>query len=114
MKYFKNLIVVSMLIFCMPLHGQEDSPSVLTLDRIFSDEFATKSFGPVKWLDDGTYTVFEASEDRVRDVVRYDPETDERKVLIPAHRLIIPGTSSSVSSYSLSENRNRLMTSTTR
>jgi len=113
MKYLKYLLVFVFFLVCLPFYGQNDDPSLLTLDRIFSDEFSAKSFGPVRWLGNGRgYTVLESSAEGGRDIVQYDPDTGERKVLVPSHRLTIPGTSESVSSYSFSENRNRLMTFT--
>lgn len=113
MKSLKYLYAFFLFLFCLPFYGQNDSLSLLTLDRILSNEFAAKSFGPVKWLDDGRgYTVLESSEEGEKDIVQYDPETGDRKVLVPSHRLIIPGTSRPVSSYSFSENRNRLITYT--
>ncbi|HUS86288.1 MAG TPA: DPP IV N-terminal domain-containing protein [Bacteroidales bacterium] len=113
MYYLKNLLVFSLFMVCLPFYGQNDDLSLLTLDRIFSDEFAEKSFGPVKWLDNGRgYTVFESSAEGGRDIVQYDPETGDRKVLVPSQRMVIPGTSRSVSMYIFSENRNRLLTFT--
>ncbi len=109
--YLKNPLVFIFFIFGVPCYGQSDDPSLLTLDRIFSNEFSSKSFGPVRWRDDGSYTVLEASMEDGRDIVQYDPETGIKKVLVPAQRLIIPGTSTPLTSYSFSENRNRLLTS---
>ena len=56
--------------------------------------------------------MLESSEEGGKDIVQYDPETGDRKVLVPSRRLIIPGTSRPVSSYNFSENRNRLITYT--
>ena len=55
----KSPLVFSLFVFCVPCYGQSDDPSLLTLDRIFSNEFSTKSFGPVRWRGDGSYTVLE-------------------------------------------------------
>lgn len=113
MKSLKYLYAFFLFLICLPFYGQNDSLSLLTLDRILSNEFAAKSFGPVRWLDDGRgYTVLESSTEGGKDIVQYDPETGDRKVLVPSRRLIIPGTSRPVSSYSFSENRNRLITYT--
>ena len=68
----------------------------LTVDRIYGrGEFASASFGPVRWLDGGAgYTTLERAEGgRGRDIVRYDTETGRREVLVPAARLVPPGDS---------------------
>ncbi len=63
-------------------------PSLLTLERIFEDEeFEVESFGPARWLEDGSgYTTLESSEEieEAKEIVRYDPATGERSVLVPA------------------------------
>ncbi|MDX2436129.1 MAG: DPP IV N-terminal domain-containing protein [Acidobacteriota bacterium] len=69
-------------------------PSRLTLERIFEDqEFAVASFGPARWLVDGSgYTTLELSPDfeEAKDIIRYDPATEERVVMVPAAALV-PG-----------------------
>ena len=78
-----------------PVIGSQTSdPSLLTLERIYSaTEFGTQRFGPARWLADGSgYTTVEAS-DTFRggdDIVRYEPETGEREVLVSAGRLFLP------------------------
>ena len=78
-----------------PLVAQSGDPSFLTLERIFaSGEFRSDFFGPARWLADGSgYTTLEPSI-RVqagRDIVRYDPASGGREVLVPAERLIPQG-----------------------
>ncbi len=65
-------------------------PSVLTLERIFSQgDFHADGFGPARWLKDGSgYTTLEPSaEGPGRDLVKYDPASGRRDVLIAAARL---------------------------
>src|SRR4030043_1616146 len=78
----------------------ETDPGCLSLERIIdSDEFDSKSFGPVRWLKDGSgYTTLEdsqANEDEndpnaeaPRDIIRYKPESGEREIMVPSTRLI--------------------------
>jgi len=78
----------------------ETEPGYLSLERIIdSDEFDSKSFGPVRWLKDGSgYTTLEdsqANEDEndpnaeaPRDIIRYKPESGEREIMVPSARLI--------------------------
>ncbi len=69
----------------------EKDPSLLTVERIFSSgEFEGKSFS-ARWSSDGRgYTMFVPATEggRGRDLVRVDPETGSREVLVPASRLV--------------------------
>jgi hypothetical protein len=60
------------------LVAQAPDPALLTLDRVFSgDEFAVRSFGPARWLDQGSrYTTVErsAAVDGAQDIVAYDSD----------------------------------------
>jgi dipeptidyl-peptidase-4 len=80
------------------LAAQDPGSPVLTLERIFSSrEFASERFGPARWLADGSgYTTVELSEtvNGGEEIVRYDPATGEREVLIPSARLVPSGASS--------------------
>jgi dipeptidyl-peptidase-4 len=66
----------------------------LTLDRIYaSPEFFARGAGQIHWLEDGGYTVL-AQSDSVEggtDIVRVDPRTGNRTVLVDARQLIPRG-----------------------
>jgi dipeptidyl-peptidase-4 len=74
---------------------------LLTLDDIFGKggEFKAETWGPAYWLKDGSgYTTLEASEkfgsvEGIRDIVKYEPDTGLRHVIVPAGDLIPPGLS---------------------
>ena len=90
-------------------HGIVDDAGYLSLERIFtSEEFKVEAFGPARWLEDGSgYTILEDSQilkegdspttcdesedERPKDIVRYDPETGERSIVVPSTRLIPKG-----------------------
>jgi dipeptidyl-peptidase-4 len=78
--------------------GEKADPSFLDLERIFtSAEFKAERFGPARWLKNGKgYTTLEDSRrhDKGRDIVRYDPKTGKRHVLVPAKHLIPKGKTS--------------------
>ncbi len=84
------------LMLAGPLSAQQD-PSHLTLERIFATrEFASRGYAYTRatWLADGSaYTMYEPSSSGIRglDIVRYDPETGTRTVLVSASRLIPRG-----------------------
>jgi dipeptidyl-peptidase-4 len=78
--------------------AQEGDPSLLTVERIFgSREFASERFGPARWLEDGSgYTTLERTEgaSEGRDIVKYDPVSGKREVIVPSSWLV-PGGSKS-------------------
>ncbi len=116
-KKTKILGLAIIFFLCFPLLAQEEDASLLTLDKIFSEEFEAKSLGDVVWLDDGSrYTMLKPSESlkSSQDIVQYDPETGKKEVLVPGWRLIPPGKSSpiKIDRYSWSKNESRLLLST--
>ncbi len=78
-------------------YGQSADKRILTLDRIFSSsEFRSETFGPARWLDDGSaYTTLEPSSDNreTHDIIRYETATGARSVLIAAASLRPSGAS---------------------
>jgi len=105
-----------------PLAAQMRDPSLLSLERIFgSAEFFPQRFGPARWLSDGSgYTTVELSVE-VRggqNIAKYDPETGERELLVPATRLIPEGESAAlyINDYVWSDDGKKLLifTNTTR
>jgi len=95
--------------------AEPNDPGLLTLERIFtSDEFKFESFGPARWLKDRTgYTTLEKSRrcPEGKDIVRYDPETGNRRILVSAESLIPPGESSplKIDNYTWSEDGKKLL-----
>ena len=73
----------------------QDDPGILTLERIFSsNEFRSERFGPARWLEDGSgYTTLERSEDDLGgvDIVKYNPRSGDKNVLIQAAQLLPEG-----------------------
>ncbi len=95
-----------------PAEGPD--PSTLTLERIITnDEFRTEHFGPARWLEDGSgYTTLEpAADGKGRDIVRHDPGSGRREVLVAASKLVAPGASEplSIDDYSWSKDGKRLL-----
>ena len=68
-------------------------PSLLTVERIFaSRDFREDRMGPVRWLDDSTYTAVEAAAaGKGADLVRYDAASGRRSVLVAAALLTPEG-----------------------
>jgi len=104
--------------FFAPTAAAEESavdPSQLTLKRIFDDrDFAIERFGPARWLANGSgYTTLEASPDfeKAKDIIRYDPTTGDRVVLVPAAALV-PGEGQdplTIDDYQWSEDGTQLL-----
>lgn len=77
------------------VQAQDSDQNALTLERIYKDkEFRLKRFGPVRWLEDGSgYTTLERSSkfSTARDIIKYDPLSGKRIVLVSARQLIPAG-----------------------
>lgn len=91
--------------------GQENE---LTLPDIYKDNvYRSKGFGPVKWLKDGSgYTTVEKNvSNNGQDIVRYEPVSGERKILVPAEDLIPEGTTEplKIVGYSWSNDNSKLL-----
>ena len=89
------LLLLALAAPAAPAAAQQD-PSTLTVERIFaSPDFGSGYFGPARWLEDGSgYTTVERSPSvRGLDIVRYDPRSGARTVLVPATRLVPRGSS---------------------
>jgi len=82
--------------------GDANPDAWLSVDRIFGSakEFRTESWGPACWLKDGQgFTTLEPSaafQDHpqgaaIKDIVRVDPATGERTVLVSARELLPAG-----------------------
>jgi dipeptidyl-peptidase-4 len=70
-------------------------PPPLTLERIITEgEFHAEGYGPARWLADGSgYTTLEHAEGgRGVDLVKYEPATGARTVLVDAGRLTPEGS----------------------
>jgi len=110
------IITILLMVLAEPVWAEKASDSsLLTLERIFSsDEFKAEKFGPVRWLEDGTgYTTLEdsKSQESGKDIVRYDPDSETREVLVSADTLIPPGESRplDINDYSWSSDGNKLL-----
>ncbi len=104
-----------LLVGCVPVAAAEKhDESLLTVERIYaSTEFDPEKFS-ARWLEDGSaYVTLEPAGDKGagRDVVRHDPETGERQVLVPAARLVPPGESAplAVDDYAFSKDLSLLL-----
>ncbi|HYW74615.1 MAG TPA: S9 family peptidase, partial [Pyrinomonadaceae bacterium] len=87
----------------------------MTLDRIFSSsEFRSETFGPARWLKDGSaYTTLEPSPANraARDIIRYEAATGARSVLIAAASLVPNGAAEplEIEDYDWSTDGRRLL-----
>ncbi len=97
------------------LLGQtSDSDSLLTLDRLFdSEDFTAATYGPTRWLAGGGYTTLENSQSVLgaREIVRHDPATGSREILVPGESLVSPRRSFAleIEDYDWSADRSRLL-----
>jgi dipeptidyl-peptidase 4 len=87
---------LGLAVLAQPLSAQRPDSTILTVQRIYgSPEFKSQSFGPAKWLGDGSaYTTLEeADEEGGQNLVRYSTERGERQVLVAARQFIPQGDS---------------------
>ena len=100
MKARLYLILFFILFVTIIPRAQDDDSTLITLNKVFgSNYFRAERFGPARWLEDGTgYTTLEPSEKTKEgeDIVSYDAATGNRKILIPAEKLIPQGQESSL------------------
>jgi dipeptidyl-peptidase 4 len=88
--------LLTVVVFTPPAQAQQADSSLLTVQRIYgSSEFKSQTFGPARWLGDGSsYTTLEQAGDvRGQNLVRYDTERGARQVLLTARQFIPQGDS---------------------
>ena len=116
MKFNRSLLILFIL-FCFYslIPAQENDPSILTLERIFSSrEFSSRGIGRIQWMDEGNrYTKLEPSKsvEGGRDIVIYDIITGEGEILVPSE-LLIPENSERplrIENYEFSPDKNLLL-----
>lgn len=109
------VLTLCLLLAAPGLGAQVADSSYLSVQRIYSGaDFRPESFGPSRWLAQGSaYTTLERSRDRStgQDLVRYDVQSGERTVLVPAERLIPAGDTLplTVDGYSWSADQRQLL-----
>src|ERR1051325_998744 len=99
------------LLLILPVFAQQD-PSLLTVDALFT--YRTQSLGPVQWQNDGSgYLALEPSPTKTgfADIVRYDVNSGERTVKVPAEKLIPSAASQplSIEEFSLTPDEQKLL-----
>jgi len=110
-----TLILISFCCFSLlEMNAQQGlETSALTVDRIYSGEFAQAQFGPSKWLDGGeAYTTLETSLfEGAKDIIKYDTRSGRRSVLVDAKMLVPQGeeTPLSIANYSWSNDGQKLL-----
>jgi dipeptidyl-peptidase 4 len=109
-------IVLGLVIVCLGsclAHAQSPALADLLRREFVARDFATKSFGPVRWLDDGkSYVIVEPSaKEGAQDLVRYDASTGQREVIVPASQLTPQGAEKplEIDDYAWSTDMNRVL-----
>ena len=122
-----GLVLASLLLTLFPIASVAQEADTLEaggidekLHRIFTDdEFDPEEFGPARWQDDGKYyttlepsdTVKDSTDEKAKDIVRYETESGRREVIIPAKRLVPEGRTRAleIEDYTWSEDKKRLL-----
>ncbi len=116
MKFKSRLFIIFVLgisiIQCLIAQIDQDT---LTLERIFKEnDFKLNQFGPAVWLEDGSgYTTLEESGKfpMAKDIIKYNPKTGKRSILVNASQLIPKGAQNPllISDYQWSANGKKLL-----
>jgi dipeptidyl-peptidase-4 len=89
------------------------NPELLSLDRLYSGEFATDRLGPFQWFENGeAYTKLERSASgKGQDLMRYDSQTGTGSLLLASAQLTPQGQDQplSVASYAWSADQSKLL-----
>ncbi len=84
----------------------------LTLEDIYQrNHYASKGFGPVRWMKDNKgYSTLESSANG-NEIVRYEVSTGARKIVVSANQLVPPGKDQSlqISDYAWSNDNSKLL-----
>ena len=89
-------VLVGLFVLAPPVPAQQADSTLLSVQRIYgSPEFRTQTFGPARWLGDGSsYTTLEDADSQGgQNLVRYDSEHGAREVLVAAREFIPQGDS---------------------
>ena len=111
----KKLFTTIYLLLLGTITFAQVDEGLLTLDRIFnSPEFRAQRGSSTEWLPDGTgYTALEASPTikDADDIVKYDPKTGNKLILVAAENLVPQGltTPLSIESYSWSPDASKIL-----
>jgi dipeptidyl-peptidase-4 len=104
-----------MLLGTLPVVAVDKTNSpLLTVKRIFdSGEFNGEGFS-ARWMEGGSgYTTFESSKETSggRDLVRHDPKTGAKEILVPAADFVPPGEISplGIEGHTWSKDKSRLL-----
>ena len=83
----------------------------ITMDQLFDGHFASEGFGPAWWLEDSGLATLEEATGSGNNLVRYDPEGGQRKVLVAASELVPEGASKplKIEGYRFSEDGQRVL-----
>jgi dipeptidyl-peptidase-4 len=112
MKRLLSFIYLTMMVVFGFAQGDE---GLLTIDRIFnSSEFRSQRGGSTEWLPDGNgYTALESSATikNAMDIVKIDPKTSVKVILVSAENLTPQGLKEplSIESYSWSPDATKLL-----
>lgn len=106
----KCILLLFLLISSISLVAQETG--LLSLDRIYSDEFRQNYERAIQWIDDGnSYVTIEKSStlEGADALIRYNSKTQERTVFVPATSLKTDASSLAIESFTLSPDGTKVL-----
>lgn len=109
-----GLVPLLVLLGTRSAFAQDAPDGTLTIDRLFGGEFRAAGFGPSWWLEDSGLATLEAAEGGGQDLVRFDPASGERTVLVAAKQLVPEGRKQPlrIAGYQFSPDGSKVLIST--
>lgn len=115
-RFSQRMALVVAIFALASTSAYPQSPALTDLLRreFIARDFAVKSYGPVRWLNEGaSYTTVEPSTTAkdAREIVRYDTAKGTREILVSGSQLTPPGADKplAIDDYSLSSDMNRVL-----
>ena len=106
--------LICALTFASTLGAQQTvDRSKVSVERIYTTrDFAAQGFGPIRWLNDSTYTAVEPpASGKGTELVRYDAASGQKTVLVAATVLAAPGQKEplEIEDYTWSDDHSKLL-----
>jgi len=114
-KRINHIVIITVLTFLgfTSISAQKTTDSsLLTIDRIYSDEFREEYQKPIQWIENGNaYVTIEASSsvNGGYDLVRNESESQESSIYIAASSLTVNGKPLYIEDFSLSQDASKVL-----
>lgn len=109
MNYLREVNILILLLTFFTVSAQDIDSSLLTIDRIYSSEFRQEYQRPINWIEDGAAFVTIEKENGGDALIRYESESLERTVFLPASSISLEGKAMTIEDFSLSKDGSKII-----